>query len=112
MEITIALSEPDIVLTRLKGSLDISGAANIESELRGTVRHCRNIVADLTDVSFVSSQGVRILVATAKAAHAKGVKMVLAGPNPAVRKILDFMSISLIIPIFDTVDSAKHGLSA
>lgn len=108
MEIHVKVLPSNMTLVKLDGSLDISGATRIETELRGTVRQDRDVVVDLAGVTFISSQGVRVLVATAKTANLKGLKLVLVGPNPSVGKVLSFMSIDTIIPIFDSLDAMKH----
>lgn len=84
---------------KLSGSLDVSGAAKIESALYEAARSAPYLVVDLADVSFLSSQGVRILVAAAKSLAGRKGKLILCSPTPSVEKVLKTIGATEIIPI-------------
>ena len=88
----------------LTGSLDVSGAAEIDAGMRSTVNSGNDIAVDLSGVTFISSQGTRILVITSKAAVAKHKMLYLIAPKPPIRKALTTMGVDKIIPIYNSMD--------
>lgn len=84
---------------KLSGSLDVSGAAKIEAALHEACRSAPFMVVDLAEVSFLSSQGVRILVAAAKSLAGRKGKLILCSPTPSVEKVLKTIGATEIIPI-------------
>ena len=84
---------------KLSGSLDVSGAASVESAVHDAGRSAPYLIVDLAEVSFLSSQGVRILVATAKSLAGRKGKLILCSPIPSVEKVLKTIGATEIIPI-------------
>lgn len=106
MNIDIALVEEGISRVNLVGSLDVSGAQAIERDLSAAVRVKQQLIIDLSQVKFLSSQGIRALVVNAKAVAAKGHKLVLSGPPPQVAQVLRVSGIDKVIPVYDQFDAA------
>jgi len=96
----------------LTGSLDVSGAAEIEPSIRRVVASGQPLIIDMAGVSFVSSQGVRVIVAAAKALAQKGFKTVIVNPRPEIRKVFRIMNLEAIIPIFESYDEAGTAVLA
>lgn len=97
-----------VSLVELEGSLDVSGAVRLEPELRSIAGKDSHLAVDLSAVGFVSSQGIRVLVGTAKTMASRGHKMVLVGPRPDVRKALIIMNIDKIIPLVRDTEEATQ----
>ena len=96
---------------KLTGRLDIIGTGEVETKFAG---YCSgekvHVVVDVTEVDFLASIGIRLLVLTAKTvANHKG-KMVILNPNPNVLNVLDLAGIPSIIPIYSELESAKAVL--
>ncbi len=66
------------------------------------------IVVDFSSVDFVSSAGLRVLLATAKKIGTSG-SLRLFGLNPSVREVFDVSGFSTIFAIFDDEPSALAG---
>lgn len=98
---------------RLDGRLDAAGADQIG--LRFTAAGSapgRHTVVDLARVSFVASMGIRLLIATARAARARGGMFVMFGAPELVHAVLVDAAIDQIIPLFDTEAQALKSLPA
>lgn len=82
------------------GRLDASTAAvhekSVEELLMGGVN---SVSIDLSEVEFLSSAGLRVLVGAAKAAKTKGGKIVLISPQPAVLEVLKVSGFDKIIQV-------------
>ena len=105
--------ENGIRLINLIGALDLSGSYSIEVEF---VRHCAGdnvrVLVDLSEVDYISSIGVQMLVNAANSITSRGGKMALLGPQPSVLDVLDLTGILQVISIYSDLDSAKAGVLA
>jgi len=64
------------------------------------------LVVDFTELSYISSAGLRILLKTAKQIKAINGSFVLCGMKDFIKEVFDVSGFSSIITITDTVDSA------
>jgi anti-sigma B factor antagonist len=105
--------ENGIRLINLIGTLDLSGSYSIEVEF---VRHCAGegarVLVDLSEVDYVSSIGVQMLVNAANSIASRRGKMALLSPQPSVLDVLDLTGILQVISIYSDLDSAKAGVLA
>ncbi len=98
------------LLVSASGRLDSGSAGELEAVLPARVQTNEKIVLSLADVPYVSSAGLRVLLIGAKAARAKGHKLVLAGLSPSVREVFDISGFSSIFAIEPDVESALASL--
>jgi anti-anti-sigma factor len=111
MELQYSELENNIRLIKLVGNLDILGTGAIEIKFAG---YCAGenprVLVDLSEVEFLASIGIRLLVLNAKSIASRGGRMVLLGPIPEVRTVLEVTGIPAIIPIYDGFESAEAVL--
>lgn len=99
----------EAIVVRLEGSLDTGTAPVAQERLTGVVDSGASLViVDLTALDFMSSAGLRVLLATAKKLRPAGV-LRLFGLNPAVREVFDVSGFSMIFPLFDDEAAALAG---
>jgi anti-sigma B factor antagonist len=112
MEIRYSELENGIRLIKLIGKLDILGVGEIETKFTG---YCSGekirVVADLSEVDFLASIGIRMLTLTAKSVASRGGKMVLLNPTADVHNVLEITGIPAIIPIYSHLESAEAILA-
>ena len=102
----------DIVQLRLYGRLDFEGAQAINDEFRSaTTASTARIIVDLSGVTFLASVGIRLLLTSARAQANRGGKLVLAAPQPLVRKVLEAAGIDQLIGLVADVESARASLN-
>ena len=113
MELKYSELENSIGLIKLIGKLDIVGVGEIETKFAG---YCAGdkvrMVVDLSEVDFLASIGIRLLILTAKAVASRGGKMVIINPIPEVQSVLEITGIPAIIPIYSHLESAETILMA
>jgi anti-anti-sigma factor len=113
MEIYYSELNNGVSVIRLGGKLDIIGTGEIETKFNG---YCSGdqvrVVVDLSNVDFLASIGIRLLVLTAKSIASRGGKMVLLDPIPEVHSVLEITGIPAVIPIYSTLESAETVLLA
>ena len=94
--------EPEQGVTRLRlfGRLDSTGADRVgERFTQLVVGAAQPTVVDLSGVSYVSSMGIRLLIASAKGLRKKGESMVLFGAQPSVRAVFEQAALDQILDI-------------
>lgn len=97
------------VIARFDGRLDTTAAPQAMAHFDALVQEkVPLIVADFTAVDFVSSAGLRVLLATAKGVGSTG-SLRLFGLNPSVQEVFDVSGFSTILAIFDDETSALAG---
>ncbi len=98
---------------RLNGRLDAPGAdqVGVRFTAAGSAPG-RHVMVDLSQVSFMASMGIRLLIATARAARARGSMFVLFGASELVQTVLVDSAIDQIIPLFGTEAEALKSLPA
>ena len=97
----------DVAVLALEGRLDTTGAPELESHVAGLFAAGRSrIVLDFTAVKFVSSIGLRVIIASAKRAAAAGGVLILAAAPPMVNDVFEIANIGRILSIHAGVDAA------
>jgi anti-anti-sigma factor len=82
------------------GRLDAATAAAHEKSIKELlVGEVNSIAIDLSEVDFLSSAGLRVLLVAAKAAQTKGGKVVLVSPKPAVLEVLEVTGFDKLVQI-------------
>ena len=109
MEITVKpLKQVDIV--KVSGRIDSATAPEFENTLKGLLdRGRRKIVIDCQNLEYVSSAGLRAMLAALKSAKSNGGNVVLAQANDRVRDTLALVGFQTLFlqytDIVDAVDS-------
>ena len=108
MQLQFSTLDNGIRLIKLIGRFDIIGTGEIETKFTG---YCAGdkvlVIVDLSEVDFLASIGIRLLVLTAKSVNRRGGRMVLLNPIPDVHNVLDLAGIHSIIPMYSQHESAE-----
>ena len=82
------------------GDLDIATVDSLSSVAIGALRlPARVLVLDLDGVTFCGAAGVSALITIQRAAAAAGARLVLTGVRPPVRRVLDLVGLTALIPL-------------
>jgi anti-anti-sigma factor len=92
-------------VAQFEGRLDASTAAGAETALAGMVA-AGPVVADMEQVRYISSIGLRVLLKAAKLAKQNGVRFTVSGLQPAVREVFETAGFDQLIPAFATAAEA------
>jgi anti-sigma B factor antagonist len=112
MELQFSEGEHNIRFIKLIGKFDMIGAGEIETQFAGygSGENVR-VIVDFSEVSFLASSGVRLLLLTAKSISKRGGKMVILNPIPDVQNVLEASGVPGIIPIYSSLESAEVVLT-
>jgi anti-sigma B factor antagonist len=106
MELQIEPLSPTVTKAVAIGRWDIVGAAAIDLKLSALAGSGRSVIIDLTQVSFLSSMGIRAIVMSAKAVALRQAKLVLLSPDKNVETVLTSTGIDTLVPICHGIDAA------
>jgi anti-sigma B factor antagonist len=94
-------------VVRIEGSVDGLTAETLLTTLRAYVEAGNvRLVADLSQVVYTSSAGLRALLATVKEARSRGGDLRLAAVTPNVHKVLELSGFTSILKLYDGVGPA------
>ena len=82
----------------LEGRLDTATAPKLEEELRGSVDGVSRLVFNLEKLEYISSAGLRVLLAMQKLMNRQGA-MLLRNVNEAVMEVFEVTGFSDILRI-------------
>jgi len=111
MHLKTSVRDNGITVLKLTGRMDIEGTGEIDLKLNvATTEERAYLIADLSDVDFMSSIGIGALVRVAKAVRRRGGNLVLLNPQPIVRLVLEKTRIPELMSIHDTIDAASAAV--
>lgn len=87
---------------RLRGEVDLTGADSLAHALGQAVEHPGALHLDISDVTFLDSIGLAVLIRAALSLEHRG-NVVLKGVTPPVRRVLD-VSGAIKIPNLQVLD--------
>jgi anti-sigma B factor antagonist len=90
----------------LGGRLDRLGAETIDSRFSEIAGSKRVVLVDLSEVDFIGSLGIRVLLTGAKAIQSRAGKLAIIAPEGSVLMVLKTAGTDAIIPIFQRRDAA------
>jgi anti-sigma B factor antagonist len=85
------------------GEIDLYTAPRLAAELNNVLAtgDSARIVVDMSGVDFCDSTGMNVLLSALKRAREQGGGLELAGPRPAVRKILQVTGLDTVFTVVD-----------
>jgi len=101
----------DAVILALSGKLDATTAKTFEDKILGVINSgAQRLVVDLSQLEYVSSSGLRVLLLAAKRLQGTDGKIVLCALKDHVRQVFDLPGFSSILPIYGSRDEAIKSL--
>lgn len=89
------------------GELDAHSAPALQSQLEPlTARPNASLVVDLTDVGFIDSTGLGVLVTALKHVREVDGRLDVVVVSPRVLKVLAITGLDVVIPLHSTLDEA------
>lgn len=97
----------------VSGDADLYAAASVERELlRLADEGKRSIVVDLSEVTFIDSTMLRVLLNVSKRLRPGGGELLVVCSEHNVRKIFEITLLDRVFTIFETRDAALEHLAA
>ena len=97
----------DLAIVSVGGEVDLETASQLGDHALETLRDVSpHVLLDLTDVTFMDSTGLKVLLSIQRRADLAGGSFAIAGASRSVRKILTLTGLDQTFTIHETVDEA------
>lgn len=96
---TIKSERDGVILLDLEGRLDTTTAPEFQETLLACLAEKKNVTLDFTKLVYVSSAGLRSLLAGQKTAGKNGVSMTLCHVMPEIMEVFKMTGFSAILKI-------------
>jgi anti-sigma B factor antagonist len=110
---SVVITEVDgVTKAELSGRLDTTSVNELETSfVAGVVPKAQHTIVDLTNVSFIASLGIRMLLSAARVLSRRDAKFVLYGATPAVMDVFETTAMSDLMPVVNTEAEALAALA-
>ena len=106
LAVAVAPDGPGRFVITLAGELDLAAADGFWAELEPLIEPSGVVVLDGTELSFLDSSGLRVLLLANAKAKEVGGKLRLVAPHRAVRRTLELTGANELVTTCDSVDEA------
>jgi anti-anti-sigma factor len=92
----------DVHIVAISGSLDSSTSPEAQKSLDSVVATAKKVMLDFSDLDYISSAGLRILLGAAKQLRASGGTLGMFGLNQSVREVFEISGFSSILSVYQS----------
>jgi anti-anti-sigma factor len=111
MEITV-LQDKEPISLKVSGRIDASNSGEFESRINEVMsKGIFNIIFDLSELTYISSAGLRVFMLIFNKCRETGKKIALVSPTDIVSEVFKISGLSEIIPSFTEMQKAVNYLT-
>ena len=100
----------DINIYRLHGQLDTNASREFEQRLLEAITSgIKNLVLNFTELHYISSAGIRVILNAINAIKRIGGRIMLCGLQDYVKEVFEISGVGVLLPIFATNDDALNA---
>jgi anti-sigma B factor antagonist len=104
------MSDAEIAVVRPQGRLDAAGSPALDRELQQRLSLGRRyLLVDLSDTSYISSNGLRVLLAALKGARQNGGALRLCCLSARLAEIFEMAGFDQVFDIYATRAAAERA---
>ena len=93
------------------GRLDTAAASAFEHQVQTAAGPGNGpVLINLTNLTYISSMGLRVILAAAKRIAAQGGRLVLCAPQKQVAEVFEISGFNTIVPIYPDQETALAAL--
>jgi anti-sigma B factor antagonist len=104
--IEIERSGNGLSVVALAGELDLSTIPRLEGRLLHELREREGVVVDLSQLSFIDSSGIGLLIKAHRAMNGTGSINIVVAEGSQVERVFDIAGIGRALPLFLDRDEA------
>lgn len=106
---TVTQPEPNIIA--LEGEIDLHESPNVREALRGLIEQkLPRVYIDLSEVTYIDSSGIAVLIDAMQRIQAYGGKLALFGIRENVRTVFEIARLDQVFRIFPDKAAALAGI--
>jgi len=100
----------DIHIVAITGSLDSTTSPEAQKSLDAVLAGAKKVALDFSELDYISSAGLRILLGAAKQLRASGGKLGMFGLNQSVKEVFEISGFASILPIYPSEAEALGAM--
>jgi anti-sigma B factor antagonist len=97
-------------IVALEGEIDLEQASAVRKALLDTLKKNRNVLVDLSKVTYIDSSGIASLVEGLQVARRQRGELALVAVNQRVRRVLELARLDKVFQIHADLAAATAGL--
>lgn len=97
MEIIKKLENNELTI-KLVGRLDTTTSPNLEAELKKSINDVKKLSFDFSELEYISSAGLRVLLSAQKVMNKQG-QMIVLNANDEIKEVFDITGFTDILTI-------------
>lgn len=106
-------AQDDLTVVQVRGELDVFSSPRLREMLLDLVEEGGlHLVVDLSDVTFLDSTGLGVLVGIYHRLRARGGSLTFGGANDRVRRVFHVTQLTKIFVLHDSVGAALKARGA
>jgi len=103
--------EKDVTIVSLNGRLDTLSSTPLEEKLlKIIVDNGNNIIIDFSQLDFISSSGLRVLLTAGKKLKSSAGKLVLCSLKDHVKEVFEVAGFSMLFQMFSSQEESIQEL--
>jgi len=100
------------LLLKLEGDVDLARCATIRKRLLGAVAQGKDLLVDLSAVTYLDSSGVASLIEAMQVANKNGTALRLFAASSQVMRVFELARLDQVFPMHSDLDAALASTSA
>ena len=100
----------DIHIVAIAGSLDSTTSPEAQKSLDAVVAGAKKVALDFSQLDYISSAGLRVLLGAAKQLRASGGTFGMFGLNQSVREVFEISGFSSILSVYQSEAEALGAM--
>ena len=100
----------DIHIVAIAGSLDSTTSPEAQKAINAVLAGARKVVLDFSELDYISSAGLRVLLGAAKHLRASGGTLRIFGLNQSVREVFEISGFSTILAVYPSEAEALGAM--
>ena len=111
MKIDVLAADDEWSCVALEGRIDVKGLHEVDASFyAATVGRGKPSVVDLSNVEFIASLGMGMLISCGQSLQRRGTDMVLLSPQGMVEETLRTAGVDAVMAIVRSLDEARQRL--
>src|SRR6476469_10933215 len=100
----------NIHIVAITGSLDSASSPEAQKSLDAVVAGAKKVLLDFSQLDYISSAGLRVLLGAAKKLRASGGTLGMFGLNQSVREVFEISGFATILSIYKSEAEALGAM--
>ena len=96
------VSRPNSTTVKVTGDVDIDSKARLEAAMLQPGVAPRNLILDLSGVTFIDSLGLRLLLEVHHGCQMRSGSLLVAAPSDAVRRVFELTKLDEVLTVIDS----------